>query len=1222
MKKKFNYSMLLTSLTIASILTVGSLWLCSSTTNGGSNQIITNNQVSNIRINNKASQPITSTNIGKQIGNIRHWLNNNFSGVELENGGFVALTGTNSVTRIDMFGNIIWEFDPSKISTNIYSGSSDFSSKKVVEIVQDQSNFNIFYLLLVPTQVPEELKDVDGTDPTYYDQMKSSTNYQATIVQIQENIDSYSGNIWSPSFQILNHANISPQKMVDNYPSSWKNGSDDQNTFFAKADHPSWYVTQSGDKVSPAPSTSGSESTATQESTVQGTTMVLPWKQYVTNLGNMYARDNKVFIFGGNGSIYNDPEALSIGVWRISFNLNQTPEVTGIPYAYLLSGLKYEPSYNISSGESPNLNWNQSYAPIGQTSDFHYVPRLAVAGIQTNVSSNKQTFLYLAGGITVGQIANSQTRDDGVNPTTQKGFNTYTTSGSSSTSSQVKAKNLQEKRSLQLSGQNILSNPQNPDRNSIDPCLLFGTALNISALMNMPTTTTTTSNSFTNILQDNNYFDVGATIGTSSTTGTYYFFSDKSDTTSSSSSVQVSASQASASKRGTVTNDDAFRRAFPKNNNPADLIFGQVKKIDEFKNNNVSGQSQYSGVIGQANASYSWNLNLLAENARNYYYPTLAFGHSLKNVGSLIKVKTLSNLNNKATLYGYAMQVGTSIVFVNEPKFDATSIVYHGPSIVSLGDNSLIGTTMYKNNQYEYGFKMFPASSAQDANSVQARNNKPFSSSGDEAIDNAIISIGVASFVGGIKDLNDTVPMITSTFNISQDPYIDGATSYKQMTKTTKPTTLSWNTYKGLSIANNGNSLSSLWSNSTDNTKNFVLTSNPLLSEYSQDVVWKNKLFYAAMKQENGSTVLYSRIANNSGPKRIFFESLSHNDTTSTGNQLVVPSSFNVPTTIDTKNEYYVPANPSTSNQQFDITLSPSFGSNNTDYFFGQLGNSIQGTSRVVGHQGISYRSLINSYGQVQYTTQASLNRNELLGQGEFYNSLSDSILSNPLGAVLQTVNVSSITNELENQFKVQIVKPEYVSQFFNITKSPEIDPNNQPTYGPVLLIARNVNYLEQTATITAYAWNKLSGQYDIMPRTSSNLLAVNNSVFSGFSAMASWVLPVGISVPLVIVALVVALGCAIGIPMSKHKKSMKMGFEMQNEKVNTLTTAVGGVFKKIIDTTSADKMKAKPQMLNSGSPKPAPSPTSPKPNVAPKPANPTPSAPKQFTKSAPPKPN
>ncbi|WP_027124284.1 hypothetical protein, partial [Mycoplasmoides pirum] len=87
-------------------------------------------------------------------------------------------------------------------------------------------------------------------------------------------------------------------------------------------------------------------------------------------------------------------------------------------------------------------------------------------------------------------------------------------------------------------------------------------------------------------------------------------------------------------------------------------------------------------------------------------------------------------------------------------------------------------------------------------------------------------------------------------------------------------------------------------------------------------------------------------------------------------------------------------------------------------------------------------------------------------------------------------------------------------------------------------------------------------------------------------------------------------LGCGIGIPMAKHKKSIQVGFELQHEKVGTLTTAVGGVFKKIIENTSANNMKAKPQMLKAGSPRTTPSPKPvTKPNATP-PSKPAPNKP------------
>lgn len=57
----------------------------------------------------------------------------------------------------------------------------------------------------------------------------------------------------------------------------------------------------------------------------------------------------------------------------------------------------------------------------------------------------------------------------------------------------------------------------------------------------------------------------------------------------------------------------------------------------------------------------------------------------------------------------------------------------------------------------------------------------------------------------------------------------------------------------------------------------------------------------------------------------------------------------------------------------------------------------------------------------------------------------------------------------------------------------------------------------------------------------------------------------------------------------------LKLGFELQNKKVDTLTTAVGGVFKKIINQTKSDNLKKAPQMLKAAGPKPATPGTAPK---------------------------
>lgn len=98
--------------------------------------------------------------------------------------------------------------------------------------------------------------------------------------------------------------------MTKNYPSSWTSSAP---TFFSKTAHPGWYATGEDNKIG------------------------MPYRAYITNLGHMYARNGVVLMFGGNGTIFDDPDSLSIGMFRVKFG--EQNNVTGIPYAYLLSGM-------------------------------------------------------------------------------------------------------------------------------------------------------------------------------------------------------------------------------------------------------------------------------------------------------------------------------------------------------------------------------------------------------------------------------------------------------------------------------------------------------------------------------------------------------------------------------------------------------------------------------------------------------------------------------------------------------------------------------------------------------------------------------------------------------------------------------------------------------------------------------------------------------------------
>ncbi|WP_027124102.1 hypothetical protein [Mycoplasmoides pirum] len=1093
---------------------------------------------------NQVSNPIVSNNIGNKVGAIRNWQNNNFSGVGVRNGGFVVLTGTQSATRIDTFGNILWEFDPQ----NLPSEYSQLKNKKVVEAVQDEgSNFNILYLLLVPIEAPDQKQDFDKQDDSNYISLQNSINKQASIVQIVENVNLYENNIWKPSFFINKIININPKKMVDNYPSTWtktnpvfKNNQTNASKFFSRDDHPSWYVSSSGQTVS----------NICSENTNLSDTMVLPWKQYITNLGNMYAKDGILLMFGGNGSIFNDPEALSIGMWKLDFNL-ENDNYIGIPYAYLLKNLSYEPG---SINNFYIWNWNSCYAPIGQTNNYSYVPRLAVGGIQTNISGAANYFLYLSGGITVGQVTNSQSRQE---------VDTNQNPVASDHNPEYQSQTIQDKRSLQLTGANTVSNPKDTDANSIDPAMLFGTAFNINTLMNIPTKIKINENNdylFSTALINNNYFDIGGTMAVSAAYATYYFF-NKGTTSDGWLNSSTNGDYTNASYNVEIS---ANRKYLPAPFRPTDLSYiGEVKYV--LSNTTSTQDILHPNTTNRSTASYSYTLNLLVENAKNYYYPTLSFGYSLKNVGSLTKVQMPSQYIQNSNIYGYAMQVGNSILYLNEPKFDTNNLAFHGASSVTIGNKELLTNGKYAGKNYVNVYN-------------QVTNSwTPFNHNGYGNTIIALIRLGVAQYIRGISCFNDTVSMITKGFKISENPYINTSSNAN-----VEEPRLLWNDFVGLSSTNNNSELLSLWNDhdaSTNNYEYFILTSNPKIPEYD----FSNISRWTNYPSSLGSTSMPDYFLLSQGTTKAWF---NYDDSQ------VMPANGQkslqfINMTQTEANKYFVKSNETNNNNQnFDVVLNTRY-EQNSKMFFGQISNISRNTSK-----GISYRYIENVSGINEYSTINELNRMKLLGSGKFVSNLPNEILTNSLGELLEEINLSSITNNLDDtNKKIKILKSKFIKDFFIVDQNPIVG-NEIPILGSVIILASNIDYIKQEVLLTAYSWNSLIESYDIMPQTKSTLINnINHSLFTGFSALADWVLPITITIPIVLIALTIGLGCGVGIPLAKHKKSIEIGFELQNQKVNTLTKAVGGVFKKIIDNTNATNMKAKPQMLKASGPKTAPPP-------------------------------
>lgn len=342
------------------------------------------------------------------LGPTRVFQNTSFSGITVSglNPGAAVLTETNAVSRTDFFGNVLWTFAPgssmmntkaSKISSdgtllrmpngdldtiNTIDFDQDIRNKTVVEVRQDASLSNIFYLLLIPTNFAEITPSVS--------EIEADSSKQATVVVLSEDLSTNS----NVKYGIVAVSNIKPSDMTKNYPSKWKSTM----SSFAKTNHPSYFDTESGEAIS------------------------LPWKVYLTTVGNLYADNGQIAMAGGNGTMFSgkveDEEILSMGMFRINFDFNQISQKSddpqwrrvsadGFPYATLLSGLaapivgsllpdNSKKSYIIGS-ELFNL-------PIGQDNTFAYVPRIAVSGLVPAVEPGSETVnsWNLVGAITIG----------------------------------------------------------------------------------------------------------------------------------------------------------------------------------------------------------------------------------------------------------------------------------------------------------------------------------------------------------------------------------------------------------------------------------------------------------------------------------------------------------------------------------------------------------------------------------------------------------------------------------------------------------------------------------------------------------------------------------------------------------------------------------------------------------------------------------------------------
>ncbi len=1003
-----------------------------------------------------AAAPFHSTPaaLGRKVGKVRSYQNNNFQGVELKNGGFFVLTNEADAARVDAFGNVLYEFDVAALA----AAYPDLRNKKVVEIAQDEgSDSNVLYLLLVPDQAIDSIRPADEADPYGYDEMIRDPGKQATVVRISESVYASDAGAWAPGFSVDGAINVNPQAMVRNYPASWLNSP----FFFSKEDHPAWYV-NAKQRVSDSVDANAAAQPALSAS------MVLPWKQYVTGLANMVARDGNVYVFGGNGSMFHDPEALSIGMWKLNFNLGKN-ECAGIPYAHLLKGLKYSRSeFPANIGQlidlaNVNERWDQSYAPIGQTEAFSYVPRIAVGGVQTNARGGAVTYFYLAGAITVGQVQNSQRR--------------LAAAGSKAPST------LMARRSLQLSGPNAVSDPRINDANSIDPALLFATAFSADGLDRLPLANLDRRpDLFARVFAFPGWFDVGATMGSASSLPAYFYFDNKRYDTS-----EAGEDLRSGHERYYLNLSIIYHTnpqfAQPTNNSGRHNRF----QADDARNYAVGEIFKHGN--NHANVSYSYNLSLMIENAANYYYPTLSFGYSLKSVGGLTKVRMPKDPGNDsgggAFAYGYAMQVGSSVLYLNEPSADYRDLAYHGPSTVSVAGRQKTGAPKFNGMDYPYSSIKLTETAA---NGYLAQID--FSGALEYRDTSPARYVGVPIYVLSIKDYNETVEQIASQFKISADPYAaDPAGSAAK-----KDPQMPWDGFVGLQVSKSGTDVAALWGGAGEE---FRSTDRPALSEYYGDRLWTDQLFYGF--SADGTKV--NQYNNNGwhGPKRIWFEIQGQNLTSFSyfdSSTFSVPWAVGVSETGLGETTYYAQRD---ADQRTDYQLTSLFHArvqydNDNATFFGQAA----GADGTAG-EGVFYRNVgLGQDGVRRYATAPSPDRGTYLGAGDFLPDASADLKRSNLNDILFTPDADAALDQTD--FKsAQLLRPELIGQVFQVTQRPKIE-SAQPPLGEVVLKADGVNAAVGTVRFTAYSWNALTQSYDLMPDSSGSGYRMNSSAFAGFS--------------------------------------------------------------------------------------------------------------------------
>ncbi|MDC4182143.1 adhesin P1 [Mycoplasma bradburyae] len=988
----------------------------------------------------------------------RRWRNSNFTSASIEgtNPGALVLTGKKSISRIDLYGNVVWTFDPasSDLGEKVgyydannefkqFTGTvpfqvSDLSSKTVVEAIQDQQDPNAFYLLLIPDvavaqqqetkdhtfenyYVPDtpvsaggeedsetaegagggaapapaavastgggvpgarssvKLVDGEGTatgsngmaetvidyetgnsipkpkqlkessesiesinEGKSYSSINSDKKLQGVIVKVNENLFNK-----STPFLVENMSFIKPKDMVDNYPSNWKKTTEnnkytnvvkfynqanpsyeaDRGYFNAKY-YPKRLETQ---KDTPLVDSSFSPNEHPEWFDEQKN-FVMPWMQYITNLGGLYAKNNTVYLFGGNGTWVNNESALSIGVFRTKFGSSSTEapgtsKTVGYPYAILLS--------SISIQKANLAQFVPGVAGLGQDLGYHYVPRLAVGGVSSPKSAGGNIFIgsTITWGTNGGTILDTKWHTPSV---IEDATRTDKTTTVSNETIPKRWSNLYDYNST--SSASLLSKPAGGNTKQVES--LFSTALKLDALNALPDQFDEQNKVvFTYAMLDGRQWSLG------SWKDSTWFVSDN---------------------------------------------------INSF---NYNTQNQLAN--GGENRNPRNILNAL----------TTARGFDRRSIGNV--VYTYSSTDQSLTYY---YQVGATITTWPEIKAN------------------------YKNN----------------ANINFYHLNK-------------------SDFGSTTNDQNGDQSKLNSAYNTSAaDTWYNGSIYVKKSKFTPSSQGYTWKDFKGLTT-----------------TSSKAVISNWTKAGYS-------------IRPEGDTSFNVSKIS--------------------------FDRSITAAVEVSALDSYYV-----------QLEGSKSL-------------NSVSRKSSTTNALSLSADTIKNPLN----------NRNEVIGQGNFISkdNIPSSFFENKINDIIVKDSDGS-----------EVLNSKYINSIYSYT--PPAD--NKDIKLRLLVVDRSkatndfIKLLPQVL---------VDGEYVPVPQ--ANSVFVSDREFTGFNALPGYILPVAISIPIIIIALALALGLGVGIPMSQNRKMLKQGFAISNKKVDILTTAVGSVFKQIINRTSVSNIKKSPQMLQS----------------------------------------